>query len=197
MIYINEWLPNPIGNDNCKANCGWNVEFVELANRGSSTVNLSGWSLWTGGKSKKVFLSGTIAPGGFAVFKKAQTKLSLKNSDGGLWLYEPSGALADHASFSGVAPVGQSFSRVDYGVEDTQHFAFLDPTPGTTNASIDTAITIHRYPSGTVLDPSLGPFQVAWLVISFVVVLASAIVYIFYKNENLSQFIFERNPGVR
>jgi hypothetical protein len=34
MVYINEWLPNPIGSDTCKLSCGWNIEFVELFNDG-------------------------------------------------------------------------------------------------------------------------------------------------------------------
>src|SRR5579863_3001441 len=97
MIFINEWFPNPIGSDTCKASCGWNVEFVELFNGGGVAVSLNGWSFWTGGKGKKISLSGfSIAPHAYAIFKKPQIKISLKNTDGGLWLYGPGGGLVDH-----------------------------------------------------------------------------------------------------
>lgn len=197
MVFINEWLPNPLGNDDCKVRCGWNIEFVELINKGSSTVNVSGWALWTGGKAKKVFLNGRIAADGYAVFTKAETKLSLKNTDGGLWLYEPNGRIADRAAFVGTAPIGESFSRIDFRTEDTQHFAFLDPTPGFLNQTIDNAVTFRQYPVNVPLDPPLGVLQFLGLLIGALAVLASAAVYVFYKNENLSQFIFERNAGAR
>jgi len=196
MIYINEWLPNPIGNDNCKTNCGWNVEYVELANKGSSTVDLDGWAFWTGGKSKKVFLGGRIAPGGYLVFTKAETKLSLKNNNGGLWLYGPDGALVDHAAFTGAAPVRKSFSRIGYGAADVQYFAFVDPTPGAANNTIDNGVTVRRYPLGVPLDAPLGAFQFLGLLLAAATMLAVAWAYIVYKNENLSQLIFGGDAGV-
>jgi hypothetical protein len=197
MIYLNEWFPNPLGNDNCKKNCGWNVEFVELFNRSSSSVSLGGWALWTGGKAKKVFLSGRIMAGGYAVFTKAQTKLSLKNNDGALWLYGPGGIVVDHAMFVGTAPIGKSFSRVDYGTEDTQHFAFLDPTPGALNEAFDNVVTVRHYLENVPLDPPLGMFQFLWLLFGAVAALTAVWIYLFYKNENLSQLIFQRDAGAR
>ncbi len=197
MVFINEWLPNPIGNDNCKTNCGWNLEFVELFNRSSSTVDLNGWTLWTGGKSKKVFLSGAIGPHWYAVFKKAQSKFSLKNNDGGLWLYGPGGGLADAAAFTGAAPVGKSFSRLDYGPEDTQHFVFADPTPAAANQPIDNAITARHYPQGIPLDPPLGALPFLGLLIGFIAVLAAAAAYLLHENKDFSQFIFGGDASVR
>lgn len=164
-------------------------------NKGSAPVNLDGWALWTGGKGKKVFLSGSVAAGGYLVFKKTQTKLSLKNNDGALWLYGPGGKLADYAAFAGTAPVGQSFSRVDYGTEDTQHFAFLDSTPGMANTKFDNAVTVRHYPLNVPLDPPLAVFQFFGLLIGALAVLTIATIYIFYKNANLSQFFFGGDAG--
>lgn len=189
MVYINEWFPNPIGKDASS-------EFVELLNRSNASISLNGWALWTGGKSKESFLSGRIGADGYAVLKKAQTKLSLKNSDGGLWLYGPGGGIIDHAAFAGAAPAGESFSRVDYGTEDNQHFAFVDPTPGALNKTVDNGITIRHYPLNVPLDPPVGPFQFFGLLVAAALVLTASWAYIVYKNENISQFIFKKDPSI-
>ena len=41
MLYINEWLPNPVGNDATG-------EFIELYNSGTTGVSLNGYSLGDG-----------------------------------------------------------------------------------------------------------------------------------------------------
>ncbi len=197
MVYINEWLPNPTGNDNCKTNCGWNIEFVELVNMGDSAVSLNGWALWTGGKAKKIFLNGRIGAGGYFVIKKGEAKISLKNNDGGLWLYGSNGAVVDEAAFVGAAPIAKSFSRVDYGSEDTQHFAFVDPTPGAKNEMIDTAVAANHFLPGTPLEPLPGAFQFLSLLIGFVAVLGAATAHIIHNNEDISQFISGANAGAR
>ena len=190
MLYINEWLPNPAGKDT--------NEFIELWNSGNGAVELHGWSLWTGGKTKPHVIPDTTIPAyGYAVFKKDQTKLSLKNSDGGLWLYGPNGTLVDYGMFSGAAPVGKSFSRADYGNAPIQHFAFADPTPGSANASIDTSVTKDAYPLGVPLNPPLGAAAVLGFMMSAAIIFGGLWVYLLHANENLAKFIFKENTGSR
>jgi len=198
MIYINEWLPNPIGSDTCKINCGWNIEWVELFNSGNAPVSLSGWSLWTGGKSKKLSLGGFSVPArGYVILKKPQIKISLKNNGGGLWLYGSDGQLVDHAAFVGLAPEGKSFSRVGYGPADIQHFAFVDPTPGARNNLINNQVTVRHYPIGTPINAPLGGTQIAGLMLGAVVTILAAWAYIIKTNEAISNILFPRDPGAR
>jgi len=105
--------------------------------------------------------------------------------------------LADHAAFAGAAPVGKSFSRIGYGVADVQYFAFLDPTPGTANNTINNGTTVHRYPLGVPLNAPLGAFQVFCLLLAAAMMLVVAWAYIIYKNETLSKLIFQGDAGVR
>src|ERR1700691_587167 len=106
MIFINEWLPNPTGAD-AKG------EFIELFNNGSSSVNLNGWALTTSGK--KIFsLNGyTIAANGYLLLNRTATKLTLKNADESLSLYNAAGQLVDHSNSEGTAQEGKSLSRIN------------------------------------------------------------------------------------
>jgi len=63
-VVINEFLPNPIGDDNDLAPNG---EWVELYNRGSSPVNLSGWFLTDLVFHKLPVPDSVINPGEFLV----------------------------------------------------------------------------------------------------------------------------------
>lgn len=190
MVYINEWFPNPVGKDDP-------AEFIELFNRSSSSIHLDGWKLWTG-KGKTFSLSGySMGPGGYLVLKKAQTKFSLKNMDGALFLYGPVGEMADHAAFVGTAPEGQSFSRVDYGTADTEHFSFVDPTPGGPNKAINNQIAVRQYPFGVPLNLPLGAFQLVEFMIGVAVVMVGAWAYIIHSYEKLSKLIFERDAEAR
>ena len=197
-IFINEWLPNPIGSDTCKVNCGWNIEFVELVNNGAAPVSLNEWSLWTGGKAKKLSLSGFVVPAhGYVIVKKPAVKISLKNNDGGLWLYGPDGALADAAAFKGVAPEGKSFSRIDYGAADIQHFAFVDPTPDAANNTINNEIAVQHYPTGVPLNAPLAGSDVFGLMFGATIVILAAWAYIIYTNEAISNIFFPRDREAR
>lgn len=189
MVYLNEWLPNPAGKDDP-------AEFIELFNRSSSTISLDGWALWTG-KGKVFSLSGYVMrPDGYVALKKADTKISLKNADGALFLYGPGGMLVDHAAFAGAAPDGKSFSRIDYGTADTEHFAFVDPTPGTANKTINDQIAFQQYPVNVPLNAPLGTIQFLCLMIAAALVITVALAYIFYRNENSTQLIFESDPKI-
>lgn len=183
MLYINEWLPNPVGADAAG-------EFVELFNGASSSITLDGYALGVGTKKNFSLAGRNIPPGGYLVLRKAQTKLALKNTDGALFLYGPQGAVVDHASFEGSAPEGKSFSRVSYDASPAQHFIFTDPTPGARNKSTGVMISSVSYPSGVSLVPR--PSLSTLFLFGFGV--ACTILFLFFyisiKNENLSHYLF-------
>ncbi len=183
MLYLNEWFPNPVGTDAAG-------EFVELYNSGASLILLNGYTLGVGAK-KKFSLNGyTVLPGGYLVLKKVQTKLALKNSDGALFLYGPSGQVIDQASFVGSAPEGKSFSRINYSASSAQHFVFTDPTPGARNKTINTMIASVNYPEGTSLSPPPAPSSFFLLATGIASTILLLFIYLLAKNENLSHYLF-------
>src|SRR3989344_6836268 len=96
MVVISEWLPNPAGND-AKG------EWVEVLNIGYSPVDLTGWRLTADGK-KLFTLHGTLDPGAYLVVPRTESKLTLKNIDGRMALYDASGPLSGHATFFVASP---------------------------------------------------------------------------------------------
>jgi hypothetical protein len=215
MIYINEWFPNPIGADA-------SGEFVELYNSASSAVSLAGWKLGTGtastitiipAKTKPISLAAfSVPPHGYLILKKAQDKLTLKNVDGALLLYGPSGTVADRASFAGTAPEGKSFSRISYDGSAAQHFIFAAPTPGTANARSSDMIASNDYPVGVPLGaqslqssssatglPASAAFMTSpgVLAIGVALIIAVLFFYVFSKNEHLSNFLFGGDEASR
>jgi hypothetical protein len=183
MLYLNEWLPNPVGADAAG-------EFIELYNSGNVALALNGYALGVGGKKKFSLAGRTVPPDGYLVLKKAQTKLALKNSDGALFLYGPGGQVIDQASFVGSAPEGKSFSRINYDASPAQHFLFTDPTPGARNKTVSTMIASANYPAGVSLVPQLSPSSLSLLIIGVASTILLLFIYIFAKNENLSHCLF-------
>src|SRR3989344_4653697 len=106
MILINEWLPNPVGNDA-------EGEWVELFNSSDVAVSLVGWELQSK-DGKSVALGGSIGSHEYIGFRRQSVKVTLHNVDGELTLYSPSG-VADRQSFFGEAPEGKSFARTKAG----------------------------------------------------------------------------------
>jgi hypothetical protein len=186
MLYLNEWLPNPVGNDAAG-------EFIELYNSGAVAANLNGYALGDG--AKKTFkLSGyAIPPSGYLVLKKTQDKLSLKNTNGEVLLYGPSGQVVDSASFTGMAPEGKSFSRVDYGTASVAHFAFEYPTPGAVNRTIDTTVSAREYSFGVPLSAGLSVISFTLLMMGTASFFLLFFIYAIQKNRNISDFFFGRN----
>ncbi len=204
MVFINEWLPNPAGNDAQN-------EWVELFNDGSVPagshtkeprlfgvgVNLRGWVLKTQSGSKAK-LRGVIGADEYLILKRSATKLVLKNSDEKLFLYDAKGSLADQSGFLGVAAEGKSFSRLNSN-ELTSHgakhlFIWADPTPGArNNITLDTSIIKNNYPYGVALNHPFGKAQLIGLLLGSSIVLAAIIFYAVKKHENLSNLFFERD----
>ncbi len=190
MVFINEWLPNPVGPDAPG-------EFIEFYNSGSMPASVQGWTIATEAKRRFALPPRIIAPKGYLVVKRPELKLALRNADGGLSLYDAKGRLVDAARFLGSAPEGKSFSRVNYVAGDIAHFAFVDPTPGGANRTINTAVASARYPAGVPLNlgAEAGPFSLFMAGTSLL--LAGFILYIIERNEDLSELFFRGNTKTR
>jgi hypothetical protein len=191
MIYINEWFPNPVGNDAAG-------EFIELYNSGATSANLNGYALSDGAKKRFSLTGYSIPSDGYLVLRKAQDKLTLKNTDGAVSLYGPSGQVVDAASFVGAAPEGKSYSRVDYSAAPIAHFAFEYPTPGAANKTIDTTVSANNYPLGVPLSPPLSPAAFVVLMFGAASFFLLFFIYVIQKNRNISKFFFggDKEVGV-
>lgn len=189
MIYINEWFPNPVGNDAAG-------EFIELYNSDTSAAALDGYALGDGAKKTFELNGYSIPPGGYLVLKHAQDKLTLKNADGALLLYGPNGKAVDRASFAGAAPEGKSYSRVDYGTAPVAHFAFVYPTPGAANKTVDTTVHVNDYPIGVPLSPQLSPAGFIVLMFGVTSFFLLFFIYVIQKNRNISNFFFGRDEKI-
>ena len=190
MVFINEWLPNPVGKDA-------DGEFVEIFNSGKDSVNLSGWSLKANSKTKFV-LSGEVGAGNFLVFKKPALKIALVNNDGEVFLYDSSGKLVDHQQFLGLAQEGKSFSLQNFDSqnlgEQAQSFVFSEPTPGDQNRFTEqTALVAQVYPTGVPLNKQVGTFDFVLLTLGVAAVLTGLIMFVLKRNEDLSQLFFGRD----
>ena len=200
MIYINEWLPNPVGNDATG-------EFVELYNSGSAQVSVGGWTIETSAKKPKK-ISGMIPANGYLVLYRKQTKLVLKNSDEGIALYDATGKIVDQSSFAGTAPEGKSFGRIN-GAEplpsspwkgegaSIQNFAWGEPTPGAENhVSVNAAVAATNYAFNMpVNQTSLGAGAIMVMMFAVAVCVTALVVYSIKINEDLSQLFFGRDEA--
>jgi hypothetical protein len=198
MIFINEWLPNPIGAD-AKG------EFVELFNNGDASVNLNGWSLSTGVK-KRFKLSGVIRAQGYLSLPRSETKLPLKNSDGDIFLYDAAGKLVDQSTFVGTATEGKSFNRIDYNVYDAssvyvtiQQFVWGKPTPGAKNDAVPgVGISEIQYPTNVSLNVARSSwFSVFGYAVFAGVIFAIILWYAMKHDESISQLFFGGDQAIR
>lgn len=134
-IVINEFLPNPIGDDAAPMPHG---EWIELYNRSDSvTYDLTGWYLTNRDPSHRLDIptGTTIAPYGFAVvYRNGNSDFDLNNDADEIRLYNSEGNLIDqHIYDSNLGDVileNKSFARFPDG-SDT----WFDPipTPGKPN----------------------------------------------------------------
>jgi hypothetical protein len=186
MVLINEWLPNPVGNDT-------SGEWLELFNGGNNSVNLDGWKIVSG--SSKFSISGkNIGTNGFLLLPRSETKLVFKNTDGMVSLYDASGKLVSSASFLGSAPEGKSFGRVQNG----GGFVWSEPTPGAANIiSSSTAIIENVYPVGVPLNKPLGTAEFLGLMLGVAIVLTGLVVFVFKKDHGLFKLFFGRDEEIR
>lgn len=196
MIFINEWLPNPTGAD-AKG------EFIELFNNGDASVDLSGWTLRTENK-KKFKLSGSVRANGYLVLPRSETKLSLKNTDGTILLYNAVGAIVDRSAFVGSALEGESFDRVSYGrygsssiYNTIQQFVWGKPTPGAKNdIAANIGVSEIEYPTGVPLNVfRANGISIFGCAVCVGMIFAVVLWYAIKNDEDASQFFFGGNES--
>lgn len=121
-IHVSEFLPNPEGDDG-------ELEFVELHNGSSSSVDISGWIIDTGSTSRFTISAGTSIPaGGFLALFSSSNDISLSNSSDRIQLLRPDSSIQDDILYSS-SKEGYSYNRSDIGAYE-QSFT---PTPNTAN----------------------------------------------------------------
>lgn len=189
MVFLNEWLPNPVGADAAG-------EFIELYNDGAAAAPLDGWSLRTESGKTSVLHGRTVPPRGFLVLDKDATKLALRNTDGGLSLYAPGGTLADGGSFAGAAPEGKSYSRANYDTGPATHFAWAAPTPGTQNPAIAAVIVASADRYGVALDPQFTAGDFFAIMMGTAALVTALIFYIIKDHEDLSKLFAPRDETI-
>lgn len=183
MILINEWLPNPTGSDATG-------EWVELFNAGTAAQDISGWKLTSGAKGKFVFPKTTIQGGEYLVVYRKDSKLTLRNTDETVSLYDASGKQVDSSSYVGTAPEGKSYSRT--GQEDpVRSFLFAAPTPGAANTTSEVGAFIENtYPVGVPLGGTMSTGGIILLALAGAAVLASLVFYVAKTNDYLKDLFF-------
>jgi hypothetical protein len=136
-IFINEIMPAPLGTDS-------ENEWIELYNNNDFEVSLAGWQIkdQTGAITRYNFpASAKIAPQGFLVVSRKESKITLNNSADGIELLDMLGTIKDSVSYS-KAPKGKSWSKIGASWQWS-----AVPTPGQKN--IITNTTQSQTPSST------------------------------------------------
>jgi len=140
-IFINEFLPSPIGKDA-------EEEWIEIYNDSEQIINIDGWQLddEDGGSKPFIFPKNTlIAPKDHLVFSRQTTKIALNNDKDSVRLLLPSGMVFQEINYE-KAPEGQSSSRTSNG------FVWSTPTPGMPNKKPLQSENINYSSKGTVLN---------------------------------------------
>lgn len=167
QIVLNEFLPNPIGDDDATMPSG---EWVELYNKGAEDVDVAGWYLYDADNEHALEVTvrnadgngdtndggETIVPanGFLVVYRNGDTDFSLNNDADELRLYD--GVIADGAFL------------VDAYTYDGRDYIALPDTPGAPNSdavsgsaaqSIPEGKSFARFPDGGVvwIDPEITP----------------------------------------
>ncbi|MBU1178246.1 lamin tail domain-containing protein [Patescibacteria group bacterium] len=126
-VIVTEFLPNPAGSDTDDKG-----EFVEIHNKGATTVDLASWQLddEEGGSSPHTIPDDTvIKPGEYLAFYRGETKLSINNSGDSVRILHPDGKVADSVTYEGKAEENQAYARD----EQSEWTWTTSPTPGKAN----------------------------------------------------------------
>ncbi|MBI4094532.1 MAG: lamin tail domain-containing protein [Candidatus Liptonbacteria bacterium] len=184
MIFISEWLPNPVGKDS-------EGEWVELFNDGSAAVSLSGWRI-ENGAGGTFPLSGVIGAGEYRLWSRPALKLTLRNQNETLTLYDGHAALVHQSSFKGTAQEGKSVNLL------RGRFLFGAPTPGAENSAQNAALIQNVHAAGVPLRAaSLGALDITGLALGVGVLFAVGVLYILRRNEHLYKFFFGGDEEIR
>lgn len=144
-VYINEFLPNPLGDDTTE-------EFIELFNDGGESVDISGWVLddvGDAGSSPFTVPEETVIAGkGYMVFLRPQTKISMNNDVDHVRLVRPDGITQDDIGYTDTKE-GYSYNRIS--LESYEKSSTITPgalniitVPATPTPKISTASEEER-----------------------------------------------------
>jgi len=106
-IFINAFLPNPIGPDT-------QDEWIEVCNDGSQIADLSNWRLddiADGGSKEFLIKNIEIDPEKCFRFMRSDTKIAINNNGDDVRLTNPAGDVVDQISFDTTASSGEIFYR--------------------------------------------------------------------------------------
>ncbi len=109
-VVLNEILPNPEGPDETN-------EWIELYNTNDFGVDLSGWKVEDIEGTKTIYIfdkNAKIAPDGYLILKRPDTKITLNNSKDGLNLLWPDDKIIDSLTYD-TAPKNQSYNKINSG----------------------------------------------------------------------------------
>lgn len=164
---------------------------MEIFNGDSHVVNLTGSRLEN--QSGQTFsLYGSVPAQGYAVFRRPEMKLTLRNTDGKLLLYDSGGNLIHESAFYGTAPEGKS-----YGFHGGRFF-FSDPTPGGLNALPNVSeLSLTDYPAGALIHSVFPGAGIFGLALGVGIVFAALAVYVIKKNNDLHELFFGRHEEIR
>ncbi|MFH0860878.1 MAG: S8 family serine peptidase [Candidatus Altiarchaeota archaeon] len=116
-VFLNEFSPT--------------VEWVELYNIMSKNYSLMNWTL--GDLDENYTLFETAAGAGYTILYGNITSLTLSDSNGSLYLWNPNGLLLDNVSYSNLSS-NYSFGRSSDGGGSWLSFSSDDSTPGAANS---------------------------------------------------------------
>ena len=134
-VVINEILPNPSGE---------NVEWVELYNNGSESVDLTGWYLEDEASHKKIIESlGQIGGNEIKVFEGTSDGWLLNNSSETVYLKDNNDGPIDSYSYSSDPGEDKSFARIP----DGGSWYTATPTKGASNGTVSPSPTPSPSPS--------------------------------------------------
>ncbi|MFA5048025.1 MAG: lamin tail domain-containing protein [Patescibacteria group bacterium] len=152
-LIINEIFPDPKTDEQ-------NNEFIELKNTGTSTIDLHGFSL--SDKTTRKYLisdkaasSTIVAPGGFLIVKKTQSKIALNNTGfESVRLFSPALVLIEQIDYLADSIEDKSYSR-----DNADDWFWVEtPTPGVDNIITDS----EKLAAAAIEDDSVSaPSQTA------------------------------------
>lgn len=133
-VVINEVLPRPHYDWEGTGGVDSGDEYIELLNLGPGQVRLGGWSLddvAVGGSSAYVLPNVTLGPGGYAVFFRSRTRVTLNDRGDSIRLEAPDGRVIDKIVYLRGSAVNLAYGRLPDG---SGRFTYcLWPTPGRPN----------------------------------------------------------------
>ena len=144
-VTLNEFMPDPASDWNGDGTATQADEYIEVFNAGPQPVDLGGWMLddmddsqsrarsffAPDGSRPFVIPAGTVVdPGGFVLFFRSETDLTLNNDGDWVRLLRPGGALAEAFEYTSSRD-DQAYSKtLDGGDEWTRSYP---PSPGRSN----------------------------------------------------------------